>query len=42
MPSVVDQLIKGGKANVAVLETNDKWFGVTYRIKMWLYPQYAN
>ena len=31
LPSVVDQLIKGGKANVAVLETNDKWFGVTYK-----------
>ena len=28
---VVDQLIKAGKANVSVLETNDKWFGVTYK-----------
>lgn len=31
LPSVVDRLIKSGKANVAVLETNDKWFGVTYK-----------
>ena len=31
LPSVVDQLIKDGKANVSVLETNDKWFGVTYK-----------
>ena len=31
LPSVVDQLIKAGKANVSVLETNDKWFGVTYK-----------
>ncbi len=31
LPMVVDELIKSGKANVAVLETNDKWFGVTYK-----------
>ena len=23
--------MKDGKANVSVLETNDKWFGVTYK-----------
>lgn len=31
LPAVVDELIKADKANVAVLETNDKWFGVTYK-----------
>lgn len=31
LPSIVDQLIKANKANVAVLETKDKWFGVTYK-----------
>lgn len=28
---IVDSLIKDKKANVAVLETKDKWFGVTYK-----------
>jgi len=31
LPAVVDQLIKAGKASVSVLETKDKWFGVTYK-----------
>lgn len=31
LPSIVDQLIKNGKADVAVLKTTDKWFGVTYK-----------
>lgn len=31
LPSVVDDLLKAGKATVAVLETPDKWFGVTYK-----------
>lgn len=31
LPAVVDRLIKEGKARVTVLETKDKWFGVTYR-----------
>lgn len=31
LPKVVDQLIKDNKASVAVLETDDKWFGVTYK-----------
>ncbi|MDD3338613.1 MAG: sugar phosphate nucleotidyltransferase [Lachnospiraceae bacterium] len=30
LPMVVDQLIKADKASVAVLESRDKWFGVTY------------
>ncbi|MEY8338666.1 sugar phosphate nucleotidyltransferase [Lachnospiraceae bacterium 62-35] len=31
LPKVIDALIKSGRARVAVLETQDKWFGVTYR-----------
>ncbi|WP_394923886.1 NDP-sugar synthase [uncultured Robinsoniella sp.] len=31
LPIIVDQMIKGGKAQVTLLETNDKWFGVTYK-----------
>lgn len=31
LPSVIDNLIKSGKATVQVLETRDKWFGVTYK-----------
>lgn len=31
LPRVIDKLIKSGKAEVAVLETPDKWFGVTYK-----------
>lgn len=31
LPSIIDGLIKDGKANVAVLESRDKWFGVTYK-----------
>lgn len=31
LPGVVDELIKSGKAEVKVLETQDKWFGVTYQ-----------
>ncbi len=31
LPTIVDTMIKSGKANVAVLETGDKWFGVTYK-----------
>ena len=30
LPSVIDSLIKEGKACVKVLPTEDKWFGVTY------------
>lgn len=31
LPDIFDMLIKNGKASVKVLETNDKWFGVTYK-----------
>ena len=31
LPSIIDQQIKAGKARVQVLETRDKWFGVTYK-----------
>ncbi|BBF44813.1 glutamate synthase [NADPH] large chain [Lachnospiraceae bacterium KM106-2] len=31
LPSVVNQLIKDGKADVKVLTSKDKWFGVTYK-----------
>lgn len=31
LPTIVDKLIKSKKATVTVLETQDKWFGVTYK-----------
>mgnify|MGYP000876991921 CR=1 FL=1 len=31
LPKIIDQQIKAGKAQVRVLETRDKWFGVTYK-----------
>ena len=31
LPTVVDNLIKEGKADVKVLSTSDKWYGVTYQ-----------
>lgn len=31
LPSIVDMQIQNGKAEVSVLETKDKWFGVTYK-----------
>ena len=31
IPTVMDTLIKNGTAQVTMLETKDKWFGVTYR-----------
>lgn len=31
LPSVVDQLIVEGKAQVRVLPSEDKWYGITYR-----------
>ena len=30
LPTVIDGMIQSGKAKVKVLETHDKWFGVTY------------
>ena len=31
LPGIIDGLLKSGKATVRVLETKDKWFGVTYK-----------
>ena len=31
LPEVVDQLIQEGKAEVKVLKSCDKWYGVTYK-----------
>lgn len=31
LPTVIDNLVASGKARVKVLETPDKWFGVTYK-----------
>ena len=31
IPTIVDELIQEQKANVTVLESRDKWFGVTYK-----------
>jgi dTDP-glucose pyrophosphorylase len=31
LPTIVDGLIKSGKADVKLLESKDKWFGVTYK-----------
>jgi hypothetical protein len=31
LPTIVDGLIKSGKAEVKLLESKDKWFGVTYK-----------
>ncbi len=31
IPTIIDELIQEGKANVTVLESGDKWFGVTYK-----------
>ena len=31
LPTIIDQMIREGRAKVRVLETRDRWFGVTYR-----------
>lgn len=31
LPTIIDNMIKDGKATVSILETHDKWFGVTYK-----------
>lgn len=31
LPTIMDELIKKNQAEVTLLETNDKWFGVTYK-----------
>ena len=31
LPKRADQLVKSGKAKVKVLESSDRWYGVTYK-----------
>ena len=31
LPFAVDELLKQGRCSVRVLQTNEKWFGMTYR-----------
>lgn len=31
LPIILDQLIKAGEADITVLETQDRWFGITYQ-----------
>lgn len=31
LPAVIDEMVSSGRAEVKVLETQDKWFGVTYK-----------
>jgi len=31
LPTIIDKLLKEEKAKVKLLETKDKWFGVTYK-----------
>ena len=31
LPKIIDDLVQEGKARVTVLDTPDKWFGVTYK-----------
>lgn len=31
LPTIIDQMIKDGRVRVTVLETQDHWFGVTYK-----------
>lgn len=31
LPTIIGELLKKGKADVKVLKSNDKWFGVTYK-----------
>ena len=31
LPRIIDKLIKSGQATVKILNTPDKWFGVTYK-----------
>lgn len=31
LPTIIDQMIHDGRARVKLLETHDRWFGVTYR-----------
>ena len=31
LPQIIDKLVKSGQATVKILNTSDKWFGVTYK-----------
>ena len=31
LPRIIDQLVQSGRARVRVLDTPDRWFGVTYK-----------
>ena len=31
LPTIMGQLLKEGRTRISVLETKDRWFGVTYR-----------
>ena len=31
LPIYIDELLQAGKVSVKVLDSNDKWFGVTYK-----------
>lgn len=31
LPNIIDMLIKSGRASVKLLQTDDKWFGITYK-----------
>ena len=31
LPQIIDKLVKSGQASVQILNTPDKWFGVTYK-----------
>ena len=31
LPRIIDDLVQSGRARVTVLDTPDKWFGVTYK-----------
>ena len=41
LPAMIDQCIRTGKARVRVLETRDKWFGVTYKEDKPAWPRSA-
>ena len=36
IPTVVDRLVQNGRKKVKILTTNDKWFGVTYQLILFL------
>ncbi len=42
LPQIVGEMVAAGRAQVAVLPTNDKWFGVTYKEDKPLFVQSLN